>query len=330
MDRYMQTDPWCIVEDGFRPDKQLASERIFSLANGYIGLRANFEEYYSGNTDLGSYIAGVYYQNDSNESEAQKCPNRLLNTPNWSGITVRLNDEILDLATWEVISFKRTLNMREGSLERSFEVASPGGHKIQVKVKRFLSLAETEIGAINYSVKSLDFEGRISFMPVIDANVRRPDVNDNEQLWNVLQIRTQQDVSYLWAHARRMNFQFCGALSYVLYKNNEQVKVIPTKIEKERIAGFSIGTDVKAGDTVYLNKYIAVADSLIYPRQNLPEQACELALNARKKGWNKLFEEHTAAWAVRWSQLDVDTEGSIEEQQAVLHNIFMNNIAIDI
>jgi maltose phosphorylase len=330
MNNNLQTDPWCIVEDGFRPDKQLASERIFSLANGYIGLRANFEEYYSGETYLGSYIAGVYYQNNSNESEVQKCPNRLLNTPNWSGIIVRLNDEIVDLATWEVLNYKRTLNMREGFLERTFEVVSPRNHKIQVKVKRFLSMAETEIGAINYSVKSLDFEGRISFMPVIDADVRRPDVNDDEQLWNVLQIRTQQDVSYLWAQARRMNFQFCGALSYVLYKNNEQVKVIPTKIEKERIAGFSVGTDVKAGDTVYLNKYIAVIDSLIFPRQNPPEKACELALNARKKGWSKLFEEHTAAWDARWSQLDVETEGGIETQQSVLHNIFMNNISIDI
>ena len=61
MNKYLQTDPWCIIEEGFHQNKQLASESIFSLGNGQIGQRANFEEHYSGETMLGSYIAGIYY-----------------------------------------------------------------------------------------------------------------------------------------------------------------------------------------------------------------------------------------------------------------------------
>ena len=42
MNKYLQTDPWCIIEEGFHQNKQLASESIFSLGNGQIGQRANF------------------------------------------------------------------------------------------------------------------------------------------------------------------------------------------------------------------------------------------------------------------------------------------------
>ena len=43
------------------PSMQEASESIFSLGNGRMGQRANFEEQYSGNTLQGTYLAGVYY-----------------------------------------------------------------------------------------------------------------------------------------------------------------------------------------------------------------------------------------------------------------------------
>ena len=333
MNDYQQTDLWCITEEGFQPDNQLASESSLGISNGYIGQRADFEEHYSGVTKSGSYIAGVYYQetyqNKAQETSLLNSCNRLLNTPDWDGIIVRLNDEIVDLATWEVQNFKRTLNMHDGVLERTFEAVSPRNHRIKVSVKRFLSMAKTEIAAINYSVKSLDFDGRISFMPIINADVKNPYLNDNEQLWNVLQIKAQQDVSYLWAQARHKNFQFCGAHSYALYKNNEQLKVNPTKIEKERIAGFSIGTDVKKGDTVYMNKYIAITDSLTQPNQNLPEYVCQLALEAKEKGWTKLLEEHSGVWAAKWFQANLAEGSDVETQQAIRHKIFMNNMYFD-
>lgn len=332
MNNNQQTDPWCIIEDGFDLSKQIDSESLFSLSNGYMLQRANFEEYYSGNSVPGSYIAGVYCP-DSNQTgtkgDGEENNNRLLNTPSWVGIIVRLNDEVLDLATWKVQNFRKVLNMHEGYLERTFEATSLKGHKIHVAVKRFLSMAENQIGAISYSVKSLDFEGRISFMPVINAEVKNPYVKENEQSWNVLQIKTQQEVSHLWAQARRMNFHVCSALTYVLYKNNEQVKQNPTKIEKEKIAGYSVGTDVRAGDTVCLNKYVAIIDSLNHEIEGITDYTCEQALNAKHKGWNKLFEEHTTALAEKWSQLDVSTKGDIKTQQAARHKIFMNNINLD-
>ena len=61
MNKYLKVDPWCIIEDKFNPMNQRSSESIFSLGNGRMGQRANFEEAYSGDTLPGSYVAGIYY-----------------------------------------------------------------------------------------------------------------------------------------------------------------------------------------------------------------------------------------------------------------------------
>jgi maltose phosphorylase len=329
MNSYLQNDPWCIIEEGFHVNKQLQSESIFSLGNGHIGQRANFEEYYSGETMLGSYIAGIYYPDRAEHGNWKNgysdSNDRIVNAPNWTGISVRLNDDRLDLGEWDVQNFRRVLNMREGFLERTFEAVSLKGHRIQVSVKRFLSMAETEIGAISYTVKSINYVGRISFLPLIDGDVKNHNTNYNEQFWNVLQTKTQQDVSHLWAQTRRNDFHVCAALTYVLYKNNEQLNVNPTKIEKEKVAGFSVGTDVRIGDTVCLNKYVAIINSLNHPREELTERACTLARSAKNKGWNLLFEEHTKVWAEKWKHSDIVIENDLAAQQAIRFNIFQLN-----
>ena len=329
MNKYHQTDPWCIIEEGFHQNKQLASESIFSLGNGQIGQRANFEEHYSGETMLGSYIAGIYYPERAEHGNWKNgysdTNDKIVNAPNWTVISVRLNDNRLDLADWDIKDFRRTLNMREGFLERSFEATNFKGHRIQVSVRRFLSMAETEIGAISYTVKSLNFEGRISFLPLIDGDVRNSFTNYDEPFWNVLQTKTEQDVSHLWAQTRRMDFHVCAGLTYSFYKNNELLNVNPTKIEKEKVAGFSVGTDIRIGDTVCLNKYVAVISSLNHPREELTLRACTMARTAKKKGWNQLFEEHVKVWEEKWLQSDVIIDSDIAAQQAIRYSIFQLN-----
>jgi len=61
MNRYIKPDKWNIIEEGFSAENVPSSESIFSIGNGRMGQRANFEEQYSGKTLQGNYIAGVYY-----------------------------------------------------------------------------------------------------------------------------------------------------------------------------------------------------------------------------------------------------------------------------
>src|ERR1035438_4864187 len=137
MNSFYKKDAWQIIEEGFHPEMNRESESIFSLGNGYMGQRANFEEHYSGDSLQGSYIAGVYYpdktwvgwwKNGYPEYFA-----KVLNAPNWIGIDISVNGNHLDLAKCKTESFRRVLNMKEGVLSRSFVATMPGGEQIDRK-----------------------------------------------------------------------------------------------------------------------------------------------------------------------------------------------------
>ena len=152
---YIQPDNWSIIEEGFDESRVKSSESLFSIGNGAMGQRANFEEAYSGETFQGSYIAGVYYPDKTRvgwwKNGYPEYFAKVLNAPNWIGINVEVNDEAFDLHTCTNIQdYKRELNMKEGWLSRSFTATLPNKITIKVDAKRFLSLSNDELGAIEY------------------------------------------------------------------------------------------------------------------------------------------------------------------------------------
>ena len=100
---YIKPNEWSIVEEGFNSEKVKSSESLFSIGNGAMGQRANFEETYTGPTFQGSYIAGVYYPDKTRvgwwKNGYPEYFAKVLNAPNWIGINVLINDEKLDLHT---------------------------------------------------------------------------------------------------------------------------------------------------------------------------------------------------------------------------------------
>ena len=97
MNGYYKTDEWRIIEDGFNPAMQESSESIFSLGNGRMGQRANFEESYSGDSLQGTYIAGVYYPDKTRvgwwKNGYPEYFAKVLNAPNWIGKNIPIDGE---------------------------------------------------------------------------------------------------------------------------------------------------------------------------------------------------------------------------------------------
>ena len=99
--QYLDIHPWKIIENSFNNKRVKSSESIFSIGNGHMGQRANFEEDYSGETFQGSYIGGVYYPDKTKvgwwKNGYPEYFAKVLNAPNWIGIHIKINDETLDL-----------------------------------------------------------------------------------------------------------------------------------------------------------------------------------------------------------------------------------------
>ena len=60
--QFIQPDEWKIIEEGFDPDRVKSSESIFSLGNGSMGHRANFEEKYLAQAFKGVMLLGFIIQ----------------------------------------------------------------------------------------------------------------------------------------------------------------------------------------------------------------------------------------------------------------------------
>ena len=94
MKNYLKHDEWCIIEEGFTPEYNRISESIFSIGNGRMGQRANFEENYSGDSLQGSYVAGVYYPDKTKvgwwKNGYPEYFAKVLNATNWIGIDIEI------------------------------------------------------------------------------------------------------------------------------------------------------------------------------------------------------------------------------------------------
>ncbi|HRZ31993.1 MAG TPA: glycoside hydrolase family 65 protein, partial [Flavobacterium sp.] len=171
---YIIPDNWSIIEEGFEQDLVKSSESLFSIGNGAMGQRANFEEHYSGKTFQGSYIGGIYYPDKTKvgwwKNGYPEYFAKVLNAPNWIGINIEINGENLDLAKCVAVkNFRRELNMKEGWYHRSFIATLQNGTEIEVQVRRFLSIDLDEVGVINYEITALNQEAKIVFKPYLDA-----------------------------------------------------------------------------------------------------------------------------------------------------------------
>lgn len=329
MKKFLKTDEWNVIEESFHADNLRAFESIFSLGNGRLGQRGNFEETYSSDTLQGSYLAGISFLDKTRVGWWKNgYPNyftRIPNAPNWSGIIVRLIDEELDLALWDIDSFERRLDMKEGISYRDFQVTSPKGHKLKVHVEHITSMANQNLCIIKYSVTSVNYEGKISLVPYINGDVKHETSNFNEKMWNILRAETTSEYAYLWTQTRHEDSQVCSCMTYQLFKNSKEITGNPIKIEKEKMTGFSIGADVKPGERVTLIKYTAVLSSLYYDRQLLVNEAVSESKKAKAIGWDALVNEHKKVWEDIWNETDVIIDGDPEAQQGIRFNIFQLN-----
>ncbi len=329
MKEYLKYHEWCVIEEGFDPENHQASESIFSIGNGKMGQRANFEEKYSGPSLQGSYIAGVYYPDKTRvgwwKNGYPEYFAKVLNSPNWIGINVEIDGQELDTFKCKVENFVRTLNMQEGFLEREFDAILDGDKKIHVKSKRFVSMVDTENGVIKYEVKPINFSGNISFTPYIDGDIENEDSNYDEKFWNILDVNATEGTAYLESQTKKSDFRCGFAMKYHAFLNGKPVQPKPEVIQLAKWVGNKIEFEVKEGETASLEKYIGVTSSLNYSTDELKSNAEELASYACHKGFDKLFTDHKQKWATKWVHSDIKIKGDVAAQQGIRFNIFHLN-----
>ena len=322
MKQYFSADPWKIIEEGFHPGYQRVSESVFSLGNGRMGQRGNFEEHYSGDSMQGNYFAGIYYPDKTRvgwwKIGYPEYFAKVLNAVDWPGLDIYLDDVRLDLASIPVKNFFRVLDMRSGLLQRSYTVETPEGN-IEFHFERFCSMAVPDIGAVRMHVKSVDLSCAFRVHSYLNSDVHNEDANWDEKFWEQQDSNAGADCISVCAKTRKTGFVVHSVAANIVHDADlADVKSTSREGYAEQILTWSIAP----GQQCTLDKIVVHHSSLYYPVENIAVVAKEGLAAALRDGYDKLRDAHVQRWNDKWKSADIEIAGDDSAQQAIRFCIF--------
>jgi alpha,alpha-trehalose phosphorylase len=327
----IEADPWCIRERGadVEPEARFLRETLFTLGNGYIGMRGTPEEGGAapgGQTLEGTYLNGFY------ESEPIVYPENayglartnefMLNVPNAKRIRLEVDGESFGLARGKVLDYERVLDFRTGLLTRTVDWEASNGKQVRITSRRLVCFARKHVAAIEYAVTPLNFSGRLRLAADIDSQVTNLQAGDDPRVGSAItgpslamveRERSAQGMLVV-QRTRHSGFLLATATEAALHGAQAGVETIE--------GGHVFEFDAVQGETVVLHKFIAYAASRDMPELDVgPHARAELA-RAAADGFDALAAEQAGYLADFWAQADVGIDGDDALQQGVRFNQF--------
>ena len=327
---YITANAWSIIEDDFDKDRVKSSESLFSLGNGAMGQRANFEETYTGDTFQGSYIAGVYYPDKTRvgwwKNGYPEYFAKVLNAPNWIGINVTVNGVTLDLNTCKSITnYKRELNMKEGWYERSFTAVLPNDVEVNVSAKRFLSLTHDELGVINYKVTPVNTKAVIEFSPYIDAGITNEDTNWDDKFWDILSVTEADQQGFITSKTMKTEFHVGTYMQSLVFVDGQKQNLKPSVTQSDSELYYKYTLNVNKGEEASIQKFAGYVTDMNHKTSQLIDAAKTVLKESINLGYETLLKQQKDSWASIWDMADITIDGDVKAQQGIRFNIFQLN-----
>jgi maltose phosphorylase len=290
-----------------------------------MGQRGMFEEQYSGKSLQGSYVAGVYYPDKTRvgwwKNGYPEYFAKVLNSPNWIGMNIEIENECLDLAKVKVSNFKRVLDMQHGLLQRSFHAELSGGKQIAVNVERFVSATHDEIACIRYQITPINFSGKLNWSNYIDGLVKNMDSNYDEIFWDRVAEETNGNHVAIQVKTKKLDFSVAAGFELKCFENNQLLEQIAIS-SKPWVASADWQVQMKQGNTYTIERFVGVVSSLNYNSENLLNACHKNTQQAVALGYDALRQLQMEYWKNLWSHCDIKIDGDVAAQQGIRFNIF--------
>jgi alpha,alpha-trehalose phosphorylase len=323
-------EPWRLVERAYNPEYVEQTETLFALSNGFLGIRASFEEGEpSGRpaTLLNGFHETWPIVYPETAFGFATTGQTIVPVPDGTAIRLLVDEHPITCETTEVREFRRALDMQRGVLDRSVEYQLSDGRRFRVDTTRFVSLAQRHMACIRYQVTALDAPGRL----VVSSEFRTPhSASDKgsadprrtralgqdvlqpgiERVEGARVIRSYQTAQSGLMVAAGMDHEF----------DDELVTPVRTEFDAAR-AYVLFEIDAPAGQTVTLTKWLAyhygTADA-----DDLADRAGLTLSRARAAGYAGALAEHEGQVAEFWDRSDVVLDGRAGAQQSLHFSLF--------
>ena len=301
---------WCLDINGFSKEQTGHRQTMFTLANGYHGLRGTLEfARHIGNP--GSYFAGVFDLTPVHVEE-------LVYGPDWADLQVRADGVRFDPLTAKIREFRRVLDMKQGLLFTTVRWTDSKGHKAKYESCRLVHSVHKQRALMWGRVTPENWSGELVLAGGIDV-----DVENTTQTRHVKVRHVEIDT----LDVDPEGIAFSGATV-----RTRVALAMRTRLETDARAHRSIeyGRDlvretlrVKArkGKPVSFVKWVALQGLPLAKGSATAVVRRELRAMMRA-GLEKTVTSHVNGWRKRWRDADVVVEGHLQDQVAVRFNIF--------
>lgn len=331
LDKYNE---WEIIETDFSIEENYKNETLFSLGNGYLGMRGNFEEGYTGpkGTGLeGTYINGFYETENIQYGEiAYGFPEKsqtMLNITNGKRIRLFVEDEEFNMLTGTLQSYRRSLNMKDGILTRSLVWSSPRGRTILLETERIVHAKNKHLAMIRYWITPLNMDLKLQIISSLEGNVTNLTVENDPRVGSglkgsalVTENRLCQD-SFGLIRQKTKNSHLTVVCS-MEHDIQTETNYERTCFQKPDSVHTIYDIDGKNGETVTLTKFLVYTTSRDYEEPVLEWHNEQLLRQAVQVGYDALKKEHMDFFHDFWDHSDVIINGDPPLQQGIRFNLF--------
>jgi len=317
-----------IIESNSLEDKDLLKyESIFNVANGYVGVRGNFEEGYSNDkpTVKGTFINAFYDIVPLTYGEkAFAFPDtmeKLVNVIDSQTINLIIDGEKFSLFEGQIKSYKRYLNMKRGYYRREIHWISPLSKEIKLVITRITSFTNLELFAINYEIEKVNFKDEVTIESIVDGDVRNY-TNDSDprtgsgqsKLLIPYSISFGNDIMQVSCKTKTSNETVATTTKHIsnvkftsnYYKTEKSIKGVFT---------FESGTR-----KINFTKYNIYTDSRRY--KDPLNDGKELIRKLSNKSFETILEEQEEYLEKFWRVSDILIKGDESLQQGLRFNLY--------
>ncbi len=327
--------PWKISEESYSQKNNLFGETIFTLSNGYLGIRGSFEEGFSGSecrTNNGIYINGFYESVPIPHAERgfgyAENTQTMLNVTDSRIIELFIEDERFNMDSGTLLNYRRTLDMREGYIVRDLTWRSPKGREIQIIAKRMVSYENRHLAAFEYQVVPLNFSAPMVMRSALNGAVDNHRHEEEDPRFqaslgglglSVIGIRVENENAVMAHQTQRSQLQMACAMANRLKGVNDY------NYDIDQVCDFvsvNYRFEGRENEPVTLEKYIAYYTSREYPEAELSALAEKAVINALDKGFGAILAQQGKILQNYWEGLGLEMENDPYLSQGINYNLF--------
>ncbi|MCP4715653.1 MAG: glycoside hydrolase family 65 protein [Deltaproteobacteria bacterium] len=326
------TDDWKLIERKFDPKFLAQNETIFSVGNGYLGLRGNHDEG-SPVFQAGNFVNGfhetwpiVYGENAYGFATTGQT---MVNLPSCKIIKLYVDDEPFYLPTANLLEYERILDMKSGTLDRTVLWEMASGKQISIQSRRIVSLQHRHLAAISYKVTVLNSEAPVVLSTGILSGINNnTDAEDDPRLAKELeqQILLQQENHtenhriVLGYETKASRMTMACAADHIIETSCHHFTTIENSDNSDTVV-FSF--DAKPGVPIHITKYISYHTSRGAPVPELCSRARRTLDRAMADGFKNLLESQGRFLNDFWRKSDIQIETAHPRaQQCIRFNLF--------